>query len=139
MNTRFVVAALAGIFIVCSYCEAIASSFFGRFSGTVTSGSDVNNLFGLGAGANLTGQTITGIFSFDFAAFYRINVDSTYGSIGGYGGPVFGAPRERYPGVVIETINGHSVTWVGMGASSFFVVQNPAYYSDGSATDIPVL
>ena len=40
----------------------------GTFSGQVNSGTDDTNEFGLGAGASLVGQSISGGFSYDLAS-----------------------------------------------------------------------
>jgi hypothetical protein len=112
---------------------------YGTFSGTINSGSDVGNLFGQGAGADLSGQTITGTFTFDPAAFLQTVVNSGKHLVYAYGGPVFGDPIMSPPGTVTETINGHSVTWVGIGSSSLSVFQNTPAYVDGSVQDTTAL
>jgi hypothetical protein len=81
---------------------------YGTFSGTVDSGYDINNTFGLGVGADLTGQTITGSFEFDPSAFAE-QVSNGISALNALGGPVFGFPVMEPPATVTETINGQVV------------------------------
>ena len=108
---------------------------YGTFSGVIDSASGINNAFGLGGGANLAGRPITGSFIFEPAAFEGTSWDGN--SLEVYGGPVFGYPVMQPPATVTETINGYSLTSVGVGSSSAFVMQNtPAYYNYGAGTII---
>lgn len=100
----------------------------GVFSGTVTSGYDTFNTFGLGIDANLAGQAITGTFTFDSTAFGSYYYGTT--SINATGGPVYGSAIMNPPVVVTETINGMTLTSTGVGSSELVVFQNtPAYLS----------
>jgi hypothetical protein len=101
----------------------ISSYIYGTFSGTVESGYDVNNIFGLGSGADLAGQAITGSFEFDPSAFAE-QVSNGSSALNALSGPVFGLPIMEPPATVTETINGQSLTSIGIGASSAFVFQN---------------
>jgi hypothetical protein len=48
---------------------AHATIMTGSFTGTMTAGTDQDNLFGLGVGADLTGDTVTGTFVYDTTKF----------------------------------------------------------------------
>jgi PEP-CTERM motif len=112
------------LFSVTSMAVGPISSFiYGTFSGTVDSGYDVNNIFGLGSGADLAGQTIAGSFEFDPSAFAE-QVSNGRSVLNALSGPVFGLPIMQPPATVTETINGRSLTSIGIGASSAFVFQN---------------
>jgi hypothetical protein len=129
MKTKFLSAAAALALLAPS---ANASVIYGTFFGFVDSGYDVNNAFGLGIGADLTHQRITGTFSFGPTAFNSVVVNSTDRLVLAYGGPVFGFPIMQSPATVTEVINGRSLISVGIGASSAFVFQNtPANYANG--------
>jgi hypothetical protein len=48
-----------------------ATIMSGSFSATMTAGTDQNNLFGGGAGSDLTGDAVTGTFVYDTTNFAR--------------------------------------------------------------------
>jgi hypothetical protein len=116
--------------------EADASAIYGTFLGAVDSGYDVTNLFGLGIGANLIGRPITGTFSFDTTGFNSAIVNSTNETVNATGGPVYGGPIMQSPAVVTETINGQSLTSVGIGSSEICIFQNTLAYYNRSLTNI---
>jgi hypothetical protein len=110
-----------------------ASYIYGSFSGTVDSGDDVQNIFGLGIGADLVGQPITGTLEFDPVAFESRGSNGTT-TLSVLGGPVFGLPIMQPPAEVTETINGKTLTSIGIGASSAFVFQNNPVFNAGDTT-----
>jgi len=106
--------------------SALATSYIdGTFSGTVQSGYDINNTFGLGVGADLAGQIITGSFRFDPSAFQE--QFSTVNALTVLGGTIFGYPVMQPPMHVTETINGMSFLTSGTGSSAVAVFQNAPY------------
>jgi hypothetical protein len=76
-----------------------ATTIDGSFSGTVYAGTEVTDLFGLGFGASLVGQTISGTFSYNSAGVVNVN---TNGHTHNYS---YGAPL-----TITATINGFSQT-----------------------------
>ncbi len=119
----FAVAAGAAAWLWLLMPSAHATILQGQFSGTVQSGSDLNNAFGLGFGADLAGQPISGTFKLDSAAF-QFQSSSGGTDLNAGGGPLFGGPIMMPPAAVTEIVNGHALTSIGGDASSAFVLQN---------------
>jgi hypothetical protein len=89
MKLRTLSAVLTTAGILACASQAAASGFFLSFQGFVDYGHDDTNIFGLGAGANLGGQSITQSFLVDYnaGANHDISGDPSYfrDSIGGPG------------------------------------------------------
>jgi hypothetical protein len=86
-RTRWGVAAFAAISLVTVSTPASAVVMMATFTGTVASGLDQTNFFGLGTNGDLGGEAFTAIFRYDTTISQR-QVTSTYDRL--TGGPFFG-------------------------------------------------
>lgn len=101
---------LSGLWLA---APASAASLVFTFQGTVTSFVDVDNVYGFGAGANLTGDPVTDVYTLDTSTLAY-----TTGTIAGDPGSVWEAYGEGgISGLssATSTIDGHTVT-IGSGA-----------------------
>lgn len=87
MRLRILSAAFAAAGLLAGASQASASGFILTFQGVVSTGSDSTNIFGLGAGADLSSLAITESFKVDYAGGGNHNIGSSYfrDNIGGSG------------------------------------------------------
>ncbi|MDR3435060.1 PEP-CTERM sorting domain-containing protein [Telmatospirillum sp.] len=103
MHRFAVVAAILSLGLGSATAEAAIVT--GSFAGTITDGTEVGNQFGLGAGTSLSGQAITGTFSYDSSALASVP--------GNDGITHIDASANSAAVTIIETINGQSITFTG--------------------------
>ena|SRR5664280_32779 len=132
MKASIVVA--QSLIVVCFFmalmgaATAQATVINGSFTGKVDSGTDTDNRFGLGVGASMADQAITGTFSYDSGAYYMghdngglLNSD---GATYNYSHSTSVAPSMT----IIDTINGHSVTTTSVEYQEVYVTQHYNYF-----------
>jgi hypothetical protein len=110
--------ATATVLVGLSATTAQAAIVTGAFSGTVTSGTESANTFGLGANADLAGQAIAGTFSYDSSALSLVAGNDGITHIDGL------ANSPLIPVTITETINNVSVTFSGDFQSEVSAYQN---------------
>jgi hypothetical protein len=103
----------------------VTGTFTGTFYTSSVAGSPIDALGAFGAvGANLTGQTITGSFTYDASTLPLVA-----------SGPGYTQYQTINDGSVSETVNGHTIS-IGSSAYMSLFLAEPPYVTSGNVFDL---